>query len=129
MKRVEELIKEAVALIIQRDVKDPRLDFVTVSAVKVSKDLRNAIVYVTTHNESTEHIAEVLDGLKAASGFIRRELGERVTLRYLPALTFIYDTSLKEAFKIDAILHRIEAEHIAQPTPQIKNPIRRGGKN
>ena len=110
IKRVEGLIKESVAYIIQRQVKDPRLDFVTVSAVKVSKDLRNAIIYVTTHNETDEHIAEVLEGLRVASGFIRHELGKSVTLRYLPALTFIYDTSLREAFKIDEILHRLEAE-------------------
>ncbi|MBN1900799.1 30S ribosome-binding factor RbfA [Candidatus Sumerlaeota bacterium] len=110
IKRVEELVKEQVALIIQRDVKDPRLDFVTVSSIHVAKDLRNADIYVTTFDETQEHIREIMEALKSATGFIRRLLGERIVLRYLPALKFHYDASFKQANRIDEILHQIENE-------------------
>ena len=117
IKRVEELVKEQVALIIQRDVKDPRLDFVTLTAVTVSKDLRYASIYVTIHNESKDHIDSVLEGLQKAAGFIRRELGQRIMLRYLPELHFFYDNTLKTSSRIDEILHQIHDENKNAPSP------------
>lgn len=115
MKRVEELVKEQVALIIQQDVKDPRLDFVTVTSTHISKDLRNADIYITTFDESQEHINDILEALKSASGFIRRTLGQRIVMRYLPTLKFHYDTSFTKANRIDEILHQIHKEEEASP--------------
>ena len=110
LKRVEELVKEQVALIIQREMKDPRLKFTTVTDVNVTKDLRNANVYVIVHNETEGHISEVLEALNSASGFIRHSLGQRVVLRYLPSLEFFYDDSFSKAQKIDTLIHQIRAE-------------------
>ena len=110
IKRIEELVKEQVALILQLDVKDPRLNLVTVTIVHVSKDLRNADIYISTYDESQEHIDEILTALKSASGYIRRLLGQRITLRYLPLLKFHYDATLKEANRIDEILFKIHKE-------------------
>ncbi|HQH12004.1 MAG TPA: 30S ribosome-binding factor RbfA [Candidatus Sumerlaeota bacterium] len=110
IKRVEEAVKEQIALILQQEVKDPRLNFVTVTAVHVSKDTRNADVFVTAHDESETNIKNILTALESASGFIRRKLGERVTLRLLPALKFHYDKTLSEGMRIDALLHQLEKE-------------------
>lgn len=110
MKRVEELVKKQVALIIQQEAKDPRLNFVTVTRIHISKDLRIADIYFTTHDESEEHIREIMEALKSAAGYIRRILGERVILRYLPALKFHYDTSFEKATRIDEIFHQIHKE-------------------
>lgn len=117
IKRVEEAVKEQIALILQQDVKDPRLNFVTVTAVHVSKDVRNANVFITTHDESEGHIKDVLAALESAAGFIRHELGERVPLRLLPALKFHYDKTLAEGLRIDALLHQLEKEEPATGDP------------
>lgn len=114
IKRVEEAVKEQIALILQQDVKDPRLNFVTVTGVHVSKDVRNADVFITAHDESEAHIKEVLAALASAAGFIRKELGERVPLRLLPVLKFHYDKTLAEGLRIDALLHQLEKEEPAE---------------
>ena len=110
IKRVEELVKENVAFIIQRKVKDPRLGFVTITDVEVSRDLRNAKVFFTLHDESEENMRETSEALEAASGFIRRVLGKRIELRHLPTLNFIYDNSLTRANRIENILKEIKTE-------------------
>jgi len=109
LKRVEEMIKKEVALIIQQEVKDPRISFLTVTSVKVSKDLRNADIYFAIHEETEERIQDSLKALKSAGGFIRRLLGQRIVLRYLPTLKFHYDNSLKIAGRIDSLLHQIHS--------------------
>lgn len=113
MKRIEEMVKEQVALIIQQEVKDPRLDFVTVTSIHISKDIRNADVYITTFDERQEHIREILEALKSASGFIRRLLGQRIILRHLPSIKFHYDISFAKANRIDEIIHQIHKEEEA----------------
>ena len=107
IKRVEEMMKEHIALIIQQDVKDPRLGFVTVSEVKVSKDLHNANIYIIAHEETEKHIQDVLKGLEAANGFIRHLLGERMALRFLPCLKFHYDKAFQQADRIEKLIQKI----------------------
>jgi len=109
VKRVEELVKEQIALIIQQEMKDPRLGFITVTDVKVSKDLQNANIFIIVHEETEKHIAEVLKALDTASGFIRHILGQRMALRYLPILKFHYDKSFQEADRIETLIHQIHA--------------------
>jgi ribosome-binding factor A len=110
MKRVEELVKEQVAIIIQKEVKDPRLEFVTVTGAKVSKDLRSAVIFIATNDNTKEHKKEVLEGLQAASGFIRRELGQHALLRYLPALKFLYDEAFEKSIHLEELFHRIHED-------------------
>ena len=105
--RVGSLIREEISEIIMRRLKDPRVGFVTVTKVKVSKDLRSAKVYVSVMG-SEEEIASSMDGLRNASSFIRRELGKRIRLKFLPSLKFIYDGSMDHAFRIDAILRDLK---------------------
>jgi len=93
-RRVGEQIQRELAQLIQQEVKDPRVKWVTVSAVKVSKDFSHATAYFTVlgdYNETVDN--NVLAGLEKASGFLRRELGRRIKLRIVPELHFKYDDS------------------------------------
>ncbi len=110
IKRVEELILEEVADILQKKVKDPRVGFVTVSKVKVTRDLQNALVFVTIMG-SDEEIKKGIDGLKNATGFIRAELGKRLKyMKYCPKVTFKYDDTLDYADNINKLLKKIHNE-------------------
>lgn len=106
-RRVSELIHKEISDLLQKKVSDPRLDFVTVTAVEISPDLRHAHVYVSILGDQ-EASQEALDGLAHASGFLRRELGSRLSLRYTPRLTFYLDNSLQRSERILELLRQIE---------------------
>jgi len=102
-KRVEAQIQRELAQLIQFEVKDPRVGLVTVSAVEVSSDMAYAKVFVTTLGDE-ESIPEMLEGLNRAAGFLRRELGKRLTIRLTPELTFVYDASVTEGARMSALI-------------------------
>jgi ribosome-binding factor A len=106
--RVGDEIKRIVGTLIEREVKDPRVGFVTVTGVKVARDFSVATIYVTVGE--TEDLEETLAGLRAASGFIRKRLGEAVKLRNTPELRFIYDSSVDRGFRMDALLKQLADE-------------------
>lgn len=90
--RVADQIRMEVADILMRKIKDPRVQSVTVTAVELTSDLRIARVFVTAMGTDIEQQG-VFAGLSKASGFVRGELGRRLTLRYLPEVVFMKDTS------------------------------------
>lgn len=102
--RVSQEIKKTIALVLQREVKDPRIGMVTVSDVEVSRDLAYAKVYVTFLFDEKEKIDEALKGLKEASGYIRSLVGSAVKMRVTPELQFIYDTSLVEGMRLSNVV-------------------------
>ncbi len=105
--RVSEAIKREISLMLTREVKDPGIHFVTVTAVEVSDDLRNAKIYVSVlGDENTRN--ESLAGLERAKGFLRGEIGHRLRLRYVPEILFFLDKSLDHAFKIKGILESLK---------------------
>jgi ribosome-binding factor A len=106
-RRVSALIKEAISELLQREVSDPRLDFVTITDVETSADLRQARVYVTFLGDP-QNPKERLEALRKASGFLRHHLGQKVYLRYVPDLTFHLDSSVQEGQRIDRILQELE---------------------
>jgi len=108
-RRVGEQMQRELADLIQRELKDPRLGFVTVSAVDVSKDLSYAKVYVSTLGDSPE-IEQTLEALSHASGFLRRELGRRMILRIVPELRFVHDVSVERGNRLSALIDRAVAE-------------------
>lgn len=107
--RVEELLKRELSAILQRGLKDPRIGFVTVSRAKVSADLRHAKVFISVMGED-EARKKTMEGLASASGYIQRELGNRVKMKFLPRLEFVLDDSVDYGFHIMEILEKIEAE-------------------
>lgn len=90
--RVADLIRMEVADILLRKIKDPRVRSVTVTDVELTNDLRSARIFVTALG-SDDETKEVFAGLAKASGFVRSELGRRLTLRYLPEVAFVKDLS------------------------------------
>lgn len=101
----EEIQRELAALI--RTVKDPRVHgLVSVTAVDTTPDLRYAKIYVSVLDKSD--VKEVVKGLKSAGGYLRRELGRALQLRYTPELTFTPDDSIAEGARILEIIHDLE---------------------
>ena len=107
--RVAELIRADMSEIIHRDVKDPRLQAVTITSVKISDDLRNAKIYFVEMGKD-ECSSEIKSGLNKAAGFIRRELGRKLQLRFVPELLFIHDTSFGYGNRIEKLLAQIARE-------------------
>lgn len=102
-RRVGEQLQRELAIIIQQELRDPRLGMVTISAVDVSKDMSIAKVFVTTLGDETEH-RKTIDALQHAAGFLQHELGRRVQLRTIPRLRFTYDESIERGAQLSALI-------------------------
>ena len=109
LNRVAEQVKKEVAGILQRELKDPRIGFVTVTRVKITPDLQHATVYFSLL-EGKGDAAETETGLKSAQGFIRRQLGDRLRLRVTPEVTFRSDPSIAETLRISQLLGGLRKE-------------------
>ncbi|MFC1499857.1 30S ribosome-binding factor RbfA [Candidatus Zixiibacteriota bacterium] len=106
--RVNDELKRLLGDLLEREVQDPRVGFVTVLDVEVARDFSVATVYVTLpEDQDTE---ETMAGLKAAAGFLRKRVGESMSLRLTPELLFVYDTSLDHGFRMDALFRKIAEE-------------------
>jgi ribosome-binding factor A len=103
--RVGDEIQRELALLLQREVKDPRVPMTTVSAAKVSRDLLNANIYVTFLGlDDAEQINEAVKVLNHMSGFLRSALAQRVRMRQLPRLMFHYDDSLSRGRHLSSLI-------------------------
>jgi ribosome-binding factor A len=108
-RQVAELLHQEISLLIQRQVRDPRLGFVTVTDAEVTPDLRLAHIYVSVMGGDDE-AQQALAGLKSAVGFFRHELGSALSLRFVPELSFRLDKSLEQGLRIDQLLDSLPAE-------------------
>lgn len=106
--RVAEEIRKEVATMLFGEIHDPRIGFVTITKVQVSKDLRHAKVYFSILG-SDEEKEKTMEGLQSSSGYMRRETGKRLKLRYFPELTFKFDDSLEYASRIEKIIKEIKS--------------------
>ncbi len=106
--RIESNMVKEISYILMTEVKDPNVKFVTVTAAKVTSDLSFAKIYVTVLNQ--DYIKETLKALNNAKGFIRNELKERMDIRNIPELEFIYDESIEYGNKIEKIIEEIHNE-------------------
>ena len=110
----EEIQRELAALI--RTVKDPRVHgLVSITAVDTTPDLRYAKIYVSVLDKSD--VKEIVKGLKSAGGYLRRELGRALQLRYTPELQFIADDSIQHGAHILEILRQVERQDEARDDP------------
>jgi ribosome-binding factor A len=107
--QVGSILREELSGIIQRELKDPRLGFVSILRVDISPDMSFARVYVSVFGSQEEQEATI-EALEHASGFIRRQLAPRLTLRTIPRLRFILDRSMEHAENISRILAEIEED-------------------
>jgi len=103
--RVSQSIQKEIALILQREIKDPRLGFVTVSSVEVSRDLSYARIFITILDQKDEDSGKKsVEILNDATGYIRSILGKRIRARIMPELKFVLDTSLMEGMRISNLV-------------------------
>jgi ribosome-binding factor A len=103
--KVQKVAKEVLGRAIQ-DLKDPRVGFATVTAIRVSPDLRHARVFVSVLGTPEEQ-ADTMAGLKSASPHLRGVLGQEVRMKYLPELVFELDTGADEAARLESLLQQI----------------------
>lgn len=114
--RVSELIREEISELIRREVRDPRLScLISVTEVVTSADLRHAKVFVSIMG-TEEDKKQVEKGLAAASGFLRKGLGERLSLRYTPELSFYRDDSIERGSRLLQLIEEVAADDSANKT-------------
>ena len=109
IEKVQELIKQEASEIIMRELKDPRIGFVTITEVDVSSDLHNAKLYVSILG-SDKQIEDTWKGLNSSLGFIRREVAHRIRLKFIPDITVLMDTSLEYSAHIQELLIKVQKE-------------------
>lgn len=114
--RVSVLIQRELSDIIQRELKDPRVGFCTISQVEVSTDLRYADVKVSVVGDKRQK-RNSITGLKSAAGFLRREVVQRIGLRHAPELRFELDDSVDQLMRIDRLLKQIHTEESTASLP------------
>lgn len=109
IEKLQELIKQEVSKMLLMDIKDSRIGFVTVTGVEMTGDLREAKIYVSIMGND-EQIKSSLEGLQSALGYIRREIGRRIKIRFTPEISFALDKSLDYSEHIQKLLLKIEQE-------------------
>ena len=107
--QVQNLLVQEISLMLRRELKDPRLGFITVTGAEVTRDLRYAKVYVSILGSDEEKKASMA-ALKSASGKIRGEFGRRARLRIAPEIAFLQDEGIARGSRIFELLHQIEDE-------------------
>ena len=109
VRRLGELLKEEISKIIRREVKDPRIGFVSLTEVEVSGDLRHAKVFVSVYGDEKEK-KETMEGLEQANGFIRKLVGERISTYHTPEIIFRYDDSIEHGVYISQLIDQVRKE-------------------
>ena len=107
--RLAENIKFEINDIIRKSIKDPRIGFITITSVELTGDLKHCTIYLSFLGDEKAK-TEGFAGLQRAKGFIRSELGKRLTIRYTPELHFKFDESLEHGSKISKILNDLKSE-------------------
>lgn len=110
--RIGDQMQRELALLIQREIKDPRLGLVTITGVDVARDLSHAKVFITVmgQDDNAAVVKQNIDILNDAAGFLRMHLGKSMKLRTVPQLHFSYDASIRRGAELSALIERAVAE-------------------
>ena len=103
--RVAEQVRRELAELIRTELKDPRVGMISITDVQVTPDYAHAKVFFSTLAGS-EHLPEVMSGLQKASGFLRRELGKRISIHMTPQLHFVFDESLERGAELSKLIQK-----------------------
>lgn len=103
MRRVDEAVRAVLSDVIAQDLKDPRVGFVTVTAVKTSPDLRHARVYVSVLGDELAR-EDSLTGLRSAHGYLQKRVAGELRLKHTPALDFVFDETTEKGIRIEELL-------------------------
>ncbi len=125
--RINGLLRQEISQLLSREIKDPRLNgIISITQVQTSSDLRNARVYLSVMGDR-EAQESALDGIQSAAAFLRRELRERLKLRYIPFLKFTLDDSLENADAVLRIMDSIRPasgpDERAEDSPRYNGPL------
>jgi ribosome-binding factor A len=112
MRRVNEAIKEIIGTALTKDLKDPRIGFVTLTGVDTAPDLSHAKVFYSVYGKQAEKDA-TLQGLRAARPYLQRHIADELHLKRTPTLEFVYDASIDQGMRIQAILKSSGAAGLA----------------
>ena len=108
--RLASVIEEVVSELLQREIRDPRVGAMTsITRVEVSADVRQAKIYVSVMGDEATR-RETMRALEHATGFIRSKLGEELTIRHVPAITFQLDRSIEQGDQVRALINKMAAE-------------------
>ena len=118
VQKAAEAIREVVSMAILADLKDPRIQDVTVTYVEVSADLRHAKVHVSVMGDET-HQNLSLRGLQSAAGFLQAKIAQRIDLRYTPKLSFLLDQGVKRSIAVAQILQEVLPSEKALPDDDV----------
>lgn len=105
--RLRELLKKETSEILQRQMKDPRIGFVSVTDVELSADLRHAKIFVSILGDAVAK-TRTMEGLESAQGFIRTELARRIRLRRIPEVLFKIDESIERGARVNRLLRQVQ---------------------
>jgi ribosome-binding factor A len=107
MRRVDEAVRAVLSDVITQEIKDPRVGFVTVTAVKTSPDLRHARVYVSVLGDE-ETRADSLLGLNSAHGFLQKRVASELRLKHTPTIAFAYDDTVDRGMRLTELIQEHE---------------------
>lgn len=119
--RVADQLKREIGILITQQIKDPRVQLAAITDVDVSPDLKHAKVHVSTFDvtASADRTQEVVDGLRAARGYLKRELGKRLHIRSMPDLRFVADTTERDAQHLKQVIDEAVAEDRMHGSPGV----------
>lgn len=107
--RVADQIQRDLSEIIAFELKDPRVGMITITEVQITPDYAHAKVFFTMLSDKQDEIQNTVSGLRAASGYIRKELGRRLTIHTLPELHFVHDTSTARGIEMSKLIDQANA--------------------
>ncbi len=108
--RLQSMIREEIATALARDIKDPRVDAITLTSVEVTADGSHATIFFSRFGATPEQIRDSLAGLASASGFLRKKLGPVLKLRHIPTLSFKEDRGFENVFRVNELLREIKGQ-------------------
>lgn len=126
--RVADQIQRDLAEIIAYELKDPRVGMVTLTEVQITPDYAHAKVFFTMLKDTKEAIKNTSDGLSAAAGFIRGQLGKRLHIHTLPQLHFVHDTSTSRGMEMSLLIDKANATRAADAEPDVKPSAESNGE-
>ena len=119
--RVVEQIRRELAELIRLEVKDPRVGFITLTDVEITPDYAHAKVFFTSMTGEAD-VPEIMQGLRRASGFLRRELGRRIRIHTIPELHFNYDRSVEEGSRLSRLIDEVVREDESRHQDEAAEP-------
>ncbi len=126
--RVADQIQRDLSEIIAFELKDPRVGMITITEVQVTPDYAHAKVFFTMLKDSKEAVKNTVDGLHAASGYMRGQLGKRLHIHTLPALHFVHDTSTARGMELSALIDQANASRSKDETDNQPEQQAEGGE-